>query len=454
LVTILQQAWAWLRDIFSSRVLGTTSAAAPRLDGGLSRPARLSIAAIAVTLALVAGWIAGAPWGADFFFPALMVAGLFGDVLLAALALLACILIAARLFAGLDLRQFAVAATVQTLAALTLRLLFRESRRWGVRYRHALSAMSAAVTVSDDRGRIERPHPEFERLIGRSWPDYAGMGWLECVHPDDHPKFRPAGAPGGATVQRAEIRLKDPTTGDWRWYLMRAVPLLDEDGKLAEWVSTLTDVHEHKLVGEQQDMMIGEARHRLKNLMTIIDSLVKSSRPRDADAGIDAYQKRLLGRLHALSAAGDLALAGNYTTMNVREVIAATLSPFLETESRRLTFDGPDLELSQATGGSLALGVHELTTNAIKHGALSDPEGRVSLTWTVTPIGGARRVEMVWKESGGPQPKEPAKDGFGTRVITFIPSREQNGSVTAEFPADGYVCRIGFTLPDSARTAE
>jgi two-component sensor histidine kinase len=218
-------------------------------------------------------------------------------------------------------------------------------------------------------------------------------------------------------------------------------------------VSTLTDVHERKLSGEQQDIVIGEARHRLKNLMTIIDSLVKSSRPRDADAGIDAYQKKLLGRLHALSAAGDLALAGNYTTINAKEIITATLDPFLGAEPRRLTFDGPDLELSQATGGLLALGVHELTTNAIKHGALSVPEGRVRFTWTVTPIDRARRVEMVWKESGGPPPKNPTKGGYGARVIAFIPSREQNGAVTAEYPADGYECRIAFTLPDAERTA-
>ncbi len=338
----VQQAWTGLRDIFSSRVLGTTSRVVPRLDGGLSRQARLAITAIAVALAVIAGWIAGAPWGAAYFFPALMVAGLFGDLTLAAISLLASILVAARLFPGLDLIQFSVAATVQTIAALVLRLLFRESRRWGVRYRRLLTVMSAAVTVSDDRGRIERPHPELERLIGRAWPDYAGTRWLDSVHPDDHAKFIPAEPPGDVTVQRAEIRLKDPATGDWRWHLMRAVPLLDEDGKVEEWVSTLTDVHERKLAGEQRDMMIGEARHRLKNLMTIIESLAKSSRPRDADAGIDAYQKRLLGRLHALSAAGDLALAGNYTTINAKEVIAATLAPFLGTEPRRLTFDGPD----------------------------------------------------------------------------------------------------------------
>jgi len=133
--------------------------------------------------------------------------------------------------------------------------------------------------------------------------------------------------------------------------------------------------------------------------------------------------------------------------MNAYEVIAATLEPFLETESARLTFGGPDLALNQATGGSLALGVHELTTNAIKHGALSVPEGRVDFRWTVTPDGNGSRVEMVWRETGGPPPAKPERAGYGARVISFIPSREQNGTVAMEYPPEGYICRIAFTLP-------
>jgi PAS domain S-box-containing protein len=450
---IFQQVGTGLRDRFSASVLGTTSPAVPRLDGGLSRPARLLIAAAALVLAAIAAWIAGAPWGALFFFPALTIAGIFGGLALAVLAYAASLFAAALFVSGGGFWLFAAAAGVQTLVALTLRVLFRESRRWGVRYRRLLSSIASAITISDDRGRIEWPHPDLARLIGMRWPDYAGTKWLGAIHPDDRAKLTPTGPFKEVSVQRAEIRIKDPVSGDWRWHLMRAVPLLDDEGEVEEWISALTDVHERKLSGEQQDMMIGEARHRLKNLMTIIDSLVTSSRPRDADDTVDDFQNALLGRLHALSAASDLALAGNYTTMNAKEVIAATLAPFLETESARLTFDGPDLALKQATGGSLALGVHELTTNAIKHGALSVPEGRVDFRWTIAPDPNGKRVEMVWKESGGPPPRGPERAGYGARVIAFIPSREHNGKVAMEYPPDGYVCRIAFTLPDGTDMA-
>jgi len=446
--TTLESAWIWLRDLFSAQVLGTTSARPPEgLEGGLSRAVRSAIAALSVLVGFAAAWISGESWGVVFFFPALMVAGLFGGAVIALLAYAAAVSLAYAFFStGFDIWLFAGAAFVQTAIVTLLRQLFRESRRWGVRYRKLLSAMSSAVTVSDGEGRIARPHPELSTLIGMEWPDYAGRRWLRTVHPDDHRHFIPQGDVG-KTLQRAEIRLKDPKTGEWRWHLMRAVALVGEDGKVEEWISVLSDVHERKLAGEQREVMIGEARHRLKNLITIIESLAKASRPAQKDASVESFLVRFLGRLRALSAASDLALASNYAALQIGDVARATLAPFLETDSRRLHIDGPPLDLSEGTGGALALGLNELATNAIKYGSLSVPEGRVDFTWRVTPLAEGAQVVMEWRESGGPPPAAPQKEGYGARVIRFIASREKNGSVETSYPPEGYLCRIIFTAP-------
>ncbi|HEY0302334.1 MAG TPA: HWE histidine kinase domain-containing protein, partial [Rhizomicrobium sp.] len=445
-------AWNRLRDGFSSNVLGTTSAAPPPgLGGGMSRATRLAVAAGSLALAFLGAFLADGGEAIAFFYPALMIAGIFGGVELALAAFVLAVALAYFLSGGdPHFWIFPLAAAVQTAVALVLRLLFRESRRWGVRYRRLLSAMSSAVTVSDGAGRIERPHPELAALIGMEWPAYAGVRWLRSIHHDDQPKLTPAGAPAGG-LRRAEIRLKNPKTGDWRWHLMRAVPLLDDKGAVEEWISVLTDVHERKLTSEQREVAMGEARHRLKNLITIIEALATSSRSADRDPATEAFLAKFLGRLRALSAAGDLALAGGFSTMQAEDVTRATLAPFLEKDTQRLVIGGPRLELSEATGGALALGLNEMATNAIKYGALSVPEGRIAFTWTVTPGEAGRRVEMVWKENGGPPPQPPTKGGFGSRVIGFIPSREQGGTVTMEYPSDGYVCRIGFILPDRPR---
>jgi two-component sensor histidine kinase len=229
------------------------------------------------------------------------------------------------------------------------------------------------------------------------------------------------------------------------------VPLVGDHGEVEEWISILTDIHDRKMAGEQREVVIGEGRHRLKNLVTIIESLAKSSRPPAKDEAVEAFMVRFLGRLRALSAASDLALASNYSTMLADDVARATLAPFLERDSERLSIEGPRLELSEAMGGGLAMGLNELATNAIKYGALSVPEGRARFTWTVDTQADGDHVTMEWRESGGPPPRPPQKEGYGSRVIKFIASRESNGSVDTSYPPEGYICRISFTRPHRPR---
>jgi two-component sensor histidine kinase len=195
---------------------------------------------------------------------------------------------------------------------------------------------------------------------------------------------------------------------------------------------------------EQQQLVIGEARHRLKNLITIIESLAKSSRPRSS-AAVDDFLRKFSGRLHALSAASDLSLASQYSAIDTEEIVRATLAPFLELDSKRISFGGPKLALSEGTGGALAMGVHELATNAIKYGALSVSGGQVAFTWTVENTGDGDTVVMEWIERGAAQTSPPLQsEGFGERVIRFIPSREKNGKVDIEYRPEGYYCRISY----------
>jgi PAS domain S-box-containing protein len=315
-----------------------------------------------------------------------------------------------------------------------------------VRFRRLIGTISSATTICDPEGRVERPNPELGKLIGMEWPDYADLGWLEAVHPDDVIAITPAAPRTDGQPYQAEIRLKNPSTGDWHWYELRAVPLLGEDGKVVEWISSLSDIHQSKIAQEHQKIVIGEARHRLKNLITIIESLAKSSKPKD-DAAVEEFMRKFSGRLHALSAAGDLALASNYSVIDTEEIVRATLAPFLETDQSRLSFGGPKLALSETTGGQLALGIHELTTNAIKYGALSVPEGRVSFSWKTEPTSDGENVVMEWRETGRPSGAVPEREGFGGRLIKFVPSREKNGKVDVQHWPNGYYCRISFWRP-------
>jgi PAS domain S-box-containing protein len=439
-----------IRENFAASVLGTTSPTLPDLSGGLPIATRAIVVLLALALATAFAFAiapVGGPFGSLFFFPAVMLAGLMGGVELCAGALAVAVLLTAAFFTrGTETLFFIVAATLQAGLALGLRQLFRESRRWGVRYRRLLGAISSCVIVSDMDGQIRYPQPDFERLIGMKWPDYAGMGWIAAVHPDD--LMISSGEPGVRNnVLRRTVRLRNPESGDWRWFQFRSIPIPGQGGRPQELVSVLMDVHERKLGQQEHELVQGEVRHRWKNLMTVINALATSSQPEAAGPEIKQYVERFQGRLRALAAAGDEALAaGREAPVDTGMVIRATLAPFIEEPSPRIRLSGPPCLLNEATCASLALGMHELATNAIKYGALSVPDGRVDIRWRVNDAdkGKQEQVLIEWSESGGPAPSTSRREGYGTRVIKFIPAREKNGSVDLNYRPEGLICRISF----------
>lgn len=202
---------------------------------------------------------------------------------------------------------------------------------------------------------------------------------------------------------------------------------------------------QHEQEAGVREIVLGEARHRLKNLMTIIEALAKFSSTRNGEnPDMDAYLQRFLGRLRALGAASDLVLKYSPGVLEANAVVGAVLEPFLSESPQRLHFGGPQLELSEQFGGSLAMAVHELATNALKYGALSVPFGLVTFRWSVTPSDKGDDVVFVWKEEGGPPPKKPERDGYGHRMIRTAAARETDGRVSLDFPPEGLVCRISY----------
>jgi PAS domain S-box-containing protein len=445
---------ASVRDSFAADVLGTTSADAPALGGGLSYASRAAITFAYLLVSIGAAFVleptAGA-FAALLFFPPLMIAGIFCGALTTAICFVAVLAVAIGFFTqGMETAFFASALFIQSCLAVFLRALFRESRRWGVRYRTLLSGVTSGVIVSDLMGQIQHRQPEFEKVLGMPWPDYAGMGWLKAVHPDD---LRVSDNEPGVknNVLRRTVRLRDPQSNDWRWYQFRSVPVPQAEGEPKELISVLFDVHGQKLAQEERDIRAGEMRHRWKNLMTVITALATSSQP-DGDTAVEAYVKKLLGRLHALSAAGDQVLASK-ALIDLGGVVRATLAPFIVDNGPRIAIDGPPCAVSEPTGGALALGIHELATNAIKYGALSVQTGSVKVLWSIETVDAGERVTIEWIEKDGPPAAKPNIESFGTRVIRFIPAREKNGKVDLDYKPEGFSCRISFVRDKQATLA-
>ncbi len=334
------------------------------------------------------------------------------------------------------LRIMAALGGVQVICCLLIWRFFIVSRsRFALRIQAVTGGLSDTVFMADESG------VPGAMLTGTGWTAHSAENWLKSIHPEDRAYWPIAGAD---EPQRAEVRLKD-AQGEWRWHRVRATPIRNPAGHIREWIGTLHDIHDQKLASEHRDLVIEELRHRLKNLVTVIDALAKNSRrPEELEPGVQAFLQRFLGRLHALGAAGDLVLAGNRVSIEANALVKATLAPFMSENAPRIHVGGPSLMLSEDFGAGLGLAVHELATNALKYGALSNTDGRVSFTWSVTPQGEVQNVSFEWKEHGGPTPKPPAKPGFGTRMIKHVAVREKSGRVDIDYLPDGLLCRIAF----------
>lgn len=388
----------------------------------------------------------------SFYYPAVMIVTILAGWRFGLLAIALSIVVSTSLFLApaqtlttpvLSIISFSCAALLQLLLAQWLRTVLKQMERNENRFRQLVAATSAIVWTTDENGEVEEPQGGWTELTGMTWPSYRGRAWTNIVHAEDRAKVTfDAGNIDSSGAYHTEIRIKHTQTG-WRWFAMRAVPIRDSSGNIREWITTISDVHARKLAGDRREIVIGELRHRLKNLFTVIGSIAQSSRPRNQPL-VEQYIAKLSGRLQALSAAADLVMARRGVSLDLGEIVRATLAPFTEDRSGRIRIEGPPLQLDEQTGGPMALAIYELATNAIKYGALSAPEGRVMLNWRFEPDPRGRRVEIVWRESDGPVCVPPRRFGFGTRVIKFAASHETSGAVGIEYLPEGLRCRIGF----------
>ncbi|UWQ21301.1 HWE histidine kinase domain-containing protein [Jannaschia sp. W003] len=191
---------------------------------------------------------------------------------------------------------------------------------------------------------------------------------------------------------------------------------------------------------EKQGMLIGELNHRMRNILNLIRSLAQQTR--GAAASLEEYAREFDGRLVALSRAHDQLIAG-------REGEGASLVQLLALEMQayggeagRLVIEGRDVMLPGETFSTLALVMHEMVTNSMKHGALSRPEGRIAVTLRHGPE--ALRVE--WREQGGPPVAEPTRRGFGSTIVERAIPHELGGSVQVRYAAGGL--EADFVLPN------
>lgn len=188
---------------------------------------------------------------------------------------------------------------------------------------------------------------------------------------------------------------------------------------------------------EEQDrrqLLNHELAHRIKNTLAIMQA-VASQTLRDQPAALGKLNKRFA----ALAATNDLLIKSEWSGASLKEILAGEFAPY---DPAQFVLNGGDVRCSSQIATVLALIFHELTTNAAKYGALSVPNGRVTLSW----IRHDDRVHFDWTESGGPPPAAARREGFGTTLLRKG-LRQFDGAVEMAFAPTGLSCKLSLSLP-------
>lgn len=204
------------------------------------------------------------------------------------------------------------------------------------------------------------------------------------------------------------------------------------------------DISERKTWERQQQLLLRELVHRVKNTLAVVQSIasqtLRNTRTRED------FVERFTGRLAALAAAHGLMVQSEWKGADLEALTRVQLAPYASDDGR-VRIEGPPLSLPPDYATSFGLVLHELATNAAKHGALSVAGGRVSVRWTTGEHEDGRLLALTWEEKGGPPPRRNAKSGLGTALIDKgIP----NTTVQRAFENGGFVCRIELPLSNLA----
>ena len=205
----------------------------------------------------------------------------------------------------------------------------------------------------------------------------------------------------------------------------------------------IEDVTERKHAQERQQTLTGELSHRVKNVITLIDSMASQTLARSRS--LAEFGNAFHGRLRALARAHGELFATQWRAAEFKTLALATLEG-CAVDMSRVEIAGDPLSLSPYQAMAVNLTLHELCTNAIKYGALAALDGRVSVNWSISNSGGEQRVQLLWKEEGGPPVEEPQRKGYGTQLIETLVPYELRGEVKLQFEKNGLRCELLFPV--------
>jgi PAS domain S-box-containing protein len=305
------------------------------------------------------------------------------------------------------------------------------------RYETALRGSKVTVYTQDRELRytsLSNP------ILGRTIDDIVG-----CT---DEQVF-PGGAGAALTALKREVlESGQPRRGEiaiddvvgLRWHDLHVEPLRNGSGEIVGLSGAAVDVTERKEGEAHLRLLLRELTHRSKNLLAVIQAMARQT-ARHAGS-IDAFLAQFGARLQALAASHDLLVRESWYGAALQELVQSQLAAYIDRDRNRITIEGEAVALKPEAAQNLGLALHELAANAARFGALSVPEGRISIGWQRLPAAEGEGLAIDWREALGPRVRARRKKGFGSMVIERNLALALEAKVDLEFDPEGLHCRI------------
>jgi PAS domain S-box-containing protein len=291
---------------------------------------------------------------------------------------------------------------------------------------------------------------QLNRALREFWalPDepagWTGFDWRETVHPEDRAEMQEALA--AATRARTPLRFRARfrnARGAFRVLETEARPRLSGRGEFLGMIGVNIDVTEHEEAAAQRALLLAEMSHRVKNTLAVVQAIARQTfrQAETPEAG-----RAFAGRLAALAATHDLLIRDSWDSAPLTRLVVDALRGD-DSRGARVVVSGPEVLLPPKQAVALTLALHELFTNAMKYGALSNDAGRIAVAWRT----GEGALHLAWSETDGPPVAPPERRGFGSVLIERALVHDCDATVRLEYPPSGVTCRIEMPLPPAGR---
>ncbi|HEX2135319.1 MAG TPA: HWE histidine kinase domain-containing protein [Microvirga sp.] len=194
----------------------------------------------------------------------------------------------------------------------------------------------------------------------------------------------------------------------------------------------------------RQALLVRELHHRVRNSLATVQALLGATAR--TTGTVREFYRSFSARISSLAKTQTLLTEDYWQTAALRELVLNELQPFAEEGRTRFTLEGPAVELAADLAVPVGMALHELASNAARHGALSVPTGRVEVTWDLTTDKGVRKVHLEWRERGGPPVQGYDREGFGSTLLRKVLPMQINAEVDVRFEPDGLRCWIEAPL--------